>query len=97
MEYSGARVASSAVVLVVMPTCKSLPMRVVVRGDGVCAASLVPRTYSRNAVRPSLSASAFAVPVNVVASVVPGVPPMVVLIRQFAATLGAGRDTDSLF
>ena len=91
VEYSGERVASSAVVLVVMLTCRSLPMRVVVRGAGVCAESLVPRTYSRNAERPSASASAFAVPVNVVASVVPGVPPAVVLMRQFVAVLDAGR------
>lgn len=54
--------------------------------------SLVPRVYSRKALRPSASRSAVGLPVKVTASEVLGLPPMVVLGRQLvAASRSNGR------
>ena len=63
----------------------SKPVRIA-PGPEAESASLVPRAYSTSAGRPSLSPSRAELAVNVVASVPPGVPLVVALVRQATET-----------
>ena len=58
--------------------------------------SLRPSAYSKNAFSPSLSSSAPGSPSKLVASLLPGLPPVEVLLRQLRASAWSGLEAGAI-